>query len=1787
MNMAEEEETITIQKEDNIEQVNNVNQLWEETLGANVEDTTITVAQEEAVPDYELVFDEDSIYETELEQSLLRRLPIYQQNRAAVQRRVSDDVRTWLELNRTARAQMSMGSRKDNLFQSLRNNKWDIPWLLPVVLDKSNLYYTNDDEENWRPGTEAERVEQFEPKPNQPPIDPRSYHLVEMAELFETRDKIEEQYRNREIKYDVYKRRLWELSVINESIINPDANPQEPVLGNRVQMEVDGDALRYWNLLEPTWSGTRFQAPLIEKVDVKDASGKWLKTIEKNLENGTSAQIVAIARLPTTGITGSNTKGDLRFLWNAQGGEGMPSQSMMRIRSKITKIETGENAIITAPNHGLRTGSHIRLFQTNCVPNIDGVYSTKVSVIDADRFSVGVQLGEGSKPGDQGLLISHGAIPWVQFQWNGETKKWTYIPKEGEETEPGSPLETFDKPTLLWAGAGMTQQSKWDEFLAESIPKPIDILNHERSKLVKTISIDDWKNYLAKYHFQWHDVPYPLWKSWYESVIQEMNPNLVNITLNVKQAPVENNQEGGENIVVNQKQIKNTIQTLEKQIIQHRTAIQQIEKFEEILEKDKAKEKPEESEICVKTFVKEYEDLKELERDDTIYETGQLAKVGDKVYEWNNGWKLDMIRSNFYQMCELPGEVIQNKSWGQALECAYESSCMPRTEEILKGAKSRLENELKDFEKVLKNLQEPVKPVEEPKIYPDIQTGGNESSKEGTKVEEENYDPRVIEIKKSTKDHELRAEKMMVLFQSEGLKIGCRIISLSSQQVLGCIHEYDLYQANHVTDPAYVDDAYKEFVGTYGVPEGAYMVCKFCGAALSDIEADSYEGFSKKSGNLRESRSIWEKTDAQVIREAREASTSVPIDKQTLTTSVFSIEKELPITTDPEFRTEWVQQGGNITELDDAREIAETIHFVMNTIDLSSQLDAQGFWDSIKNILIWSRNLPSYSSYASKLRAQLQKQGISVANLREEVIQDRYLRDITGRKKMALLSQLQVWITTTFPLPTPRPIGDFQSTFEGWDNAVLFWLHMGIEFGWDPDSMRKMGTELVPFRVGTPEFQRSIERLSPRFTNAVKEFEEYPNMIQRRKVYNLAAKRAQTDGKAMIDDGPFAGMDEKMVVLNRRAEGPDDLVPEWGEMWLDPESPEEVDELRAVGLELQNKILAEFQLDWLKAPELEETFEVKDISREKFAWYHWQKRTQIVKLNRFLDLRPLPNIPFLYQTTAMNLRIKIGYGEYRLKEIDQTKEVEFLRILGTTVIMEGPQLGEQHEYTPDKVDILTGKTLKEIEKNVPTHEQFMRYEEKLSKDTKQQLENAMKVDLMREKPSEGAWSYRSREDWMKLGENGWLEGAQRAWDNFIVKMTEWKRPDDKIAFQRKMVSLIGKYLSGDQREYEMAQSLVAPTEVVVVEKKKKRTGIPAELRPEMLPPISKGSKRLFTADKEEKEEEEEEEQVLWRPTVDEITVEELERRTREIQQLIFTGFKRSQRTAVSQVNLYQQINLDKFRTPDQRSFLKEITEQQWSWLLPYADDEQKREILSELTLEASPTQVDTWMVRLLPQDWIRLHIVNKIEVVNGDETMRVLTDEMKDSRNGWKGILMGTWVELLTQLTGWLSRDYERYGRGVGNSVAADWIESVLIFYESQLKFSRMPTDEERRRRSEERLSSYTPTTTNYRIKLSQAMRDVGRTIVAELDEEEVMKEEEENLREKEEREAFLRTEHPDWSKEELEKALEEVKDADGIAEEEGFLAPMAIPYMDALMTGLDYGEQGDLDDNDEGNMEE
>jgi len=127
MNMAEEEETITIQKEDNIEQVNNVNQLWEETLGANVEDTTITVAQEEAVPDYELVFDEDSIYETELEQSLLRRLPIYQQNRAAVQRRVSDDVRTWLELNRTARAQMSMGSRKDNLFQSLRNNKWDIP----------------------------------------------------------------------------------------------------------------------------------------------------------------------------------------------------------------------------------------------------------------------------------------------------------------------------------------------------------------------------------------------------------------------------------------------------------------------------------------------------------------------------------------------------------------------------------------------------------------------------------------------------------------------------------------------------------------------------------------------------------------------------------------------------------------------------------------------------------------------------------------------------------------------------------------------------------------------------------------------------------------------------------------------------------------------------------------------------------------------------------------------------------------------------------------------------------------------------------------------------------------------------------------------------------------------------------------------------------------------------------------------------------------------------------------------------------------------------------------------------------------------------------------------------------------------------------------------------------------------------------------------------------------------------------------------------------------------------
>ena len=47
---------------------------------------------------------------------------------------------------------------------------------------------------------------------------------------------------------------------------------------------------------------------------------------------------------------------------------------------------------------------------------------------------------------------------------------------------------------------------------------------------------------------------------------------------------------------------------------------------------------------------------------------------------------------------------------------------------------------------------------------------------------------------------------------------------------------------------------------------------------------------------------------------------------------------------------------------------------------------------------------------------------------------------------------------------------------------------------------------------------------------------------------------------------------------------------------------------------------------------------------------------------------------------------------------------------------------------------------------------------------------------------------------------------------------------------------------------------------------------------------------------------------------------------------------------------------------------------------------------------------------------------------------------------------------------------------------------------------------------------------------------------------------------------------------------MEWCPNSDQDTEEDGRIT--AVPYNEALMSGLDYGEQGDLDDNDDGHVE-
>ena len=127
--------------------------------------------------------------------------------------------------------------------------------------------------------------------------------------------------------------------------------------------------------------------------DIVDEDDNFIKTAKTTLVNGDLVNLVGFY------VIGPNQHNIIETM---KGGEYF---DRLRVIGNIEKIEKNENAIIVLKNHGLKDGDSILIRGSNSEPNVDGVYSQHVKVINQDKFTIPVNTSEGVE-GTEGEVIS-------------------------------------------------------------------------------------------------------------------------------------------------------------------------------------------------------------------------------------------------------------------------------------------------------------------------------------------------------------------------------------------------------------------------------------------------------------------------------------------------------------------------------------------------------------------------------------------------------------------------------------------------------------------------------------------------------------------------------------------------------------------------------------------------------------------------------------------------------------------------------------------------------------------------------------------------------------------------------------------------------------------------------------------------------------------------------------------------------------------------------------------------------------------------------------------------------------------------------------------------------------------------------------------------------------------------------------------------------------------------------------------------------------------------------------
>jgi hypothetical protein len=1025
----------------------------------------------------------------------------------------------------------------------------------------------------------------------------------------------------------------------------------------------------------------------------------------------------------------------------------------LRVIGNIEKIEKNENAIIVLKNHGLKDGDSILIRGSNSEPNVDGVYSQHVKVINQDKFTIPVNTSEGVE-GTEGEVISKSLLDFNKVELkSGDIDK---LDIKYENTN----LYLFPEEEI--------SKEKYEAIVKKVIPSMGKIIEGLKDDISKSKNIDDFNRKVERYRFSFSDlcvldydnIVKILEKSYKEEekISDTFNSNkfhdeIINLREQLKNEnlllELEKNVIYGNEIIQDKRVVKfygnypyfkkdvdsivtrmnwinNTpdngklyyliveerrFNDINKSSIQNKDIKEQVKKLEDEYKKlaeDVKKESADDKSCDARTNnfkpVKVYKSFNSLFEDNYLsydqFVVGDFALIENKsnphedgsIFVWDGShWIINDVIQSIDDLCILGEKNFKNFDVDK-LSCLYRETCKSKK-------KVRLETRIKKLEQDIETYNEIA-----------------ESKKEDLmKKIKENIAIAEINLQIFIREKEVKKEESIEVIDQdtdELMKKILRIKDTESRDYLlfllikkdGLLIDRNIYSitsgkyicCGHYLYLMRINDANDPYFANKQIDE---MITKYGGDDEDGIIFCTNDGKPLDLIEYDENEGL-SKLTGEVKKQREDWKSEVEMIKESIEESIKAEKEVLSFEcNDPALRSELIRQGFKSEQIAKAKDICTKINtFTDHTgIPLSKKV----FLDIIVDVLQKMSVLPDFEKFKLQELKRIKEKGLNATKIKASMILENYNNRIITKKIGLIAARLLLVYQTLIPPKTP--VSKFGgASFESFDNPK------GVQFMSSLISTLKIMPITKTIRVGEKKILYLPEdKIIDEVYANYKVFLEMPvikKALQDRKIYD--AKETKTE--------------EKSVGLTRiPVEKQDKLPKTLREELISKKDLDKRDELRhKLNLRMLylNQRLIE-DIDHVVNQSNATAFNPKQleldccdepVSEETDFYTYINEKSEMNIDEIFEELSVLNNLSKYFVSSGRLLRRKFKKNfeeNYTTANLGWIKK-DLIRNFFLTYIASGPFKGERHLFGNDNICLVNGENRNDIIKKEYSEDEY-------------------------------------------------------------------------------------------------------------------------------------------------------------------------------------------------------------------------------------------------------------------------------------------------------------------------------------------------------------------------------------------------------------------------------------------------------------------------------------------------